>query len=123
MTFFLSNFSVINPWTVDAVNAFSFFCCPECDYKSKAVPHFISHAAKNHPNAKEFCDSHDLLKHEVKYEDLDIKENLVFSDQQNEDFVSVNPNLDENQEETDFFDQIISYQDFEVGISYQCGFH
>ena len=41
-----------NPWTVNAVNAFSFFCCPECDYKSKAVPLFMNHAAKNHPDAK-----------------------------------------------------------------------
>ena len=44
--------SAINPWTVNAVNAFSFFCCPECDYKSKAVPLFMNHAAKNHPDAK-----------------------------------------------------------------------
>ena len=44
--------SATNPWTVNAVNAFSFFCCPECDYKSKAVPSFMNHAAKNHPDAK-----------------------------------------------------------------------
>jgi hypothetical protein len=28
------------------------FCCPECDFKSKAVPLFMNHAAKNHPDAK-----------------------------------------------------------------------
>ena len=113
-------FSVANPWTVDAVNDFSYFCCPECDFKSKAVPTFINHAAKNHPNAKEFIDSHDFLKQEIKYEDYDMKENVVYENHpHSEHFANENENLhgdilDENQD-TDFFDGIISYQDFEVG--------
>ena len=113
----------MNPWTVDAVNDFSYFCCPECDFKSKNVPTFINHAAKNHPNAKEFCDSHDLLKQEIKYEDYDVKENLVYENHpHSEHFANENENLlgdnlNENQD-TDFFDGIISYQDFEVGTSF-----
>jgi hypothetical protein len=38
-----------NPWQVEAVTAFSFFCCPECDYRSKTVPTFKDHAVTNHP--------------------------------------------------------------------------
>ena len=35
---------LINPWEVTNVTEFSYFCCPECDFKSKAVPPFIDHA-------------------------------------------------------------------------------
>ena len=46
---------VINPWDGNNVMNFSFFCCPECDYKCKSVNHFIEHASQNHPKAKHFC--------------------------------------------------------------------
>ena len=47
---------VVNPWDGNNVMNFSFFCCPECDYKCKSVNHFIEHASQNHPKAKHFCD-------------------------------------------------------------------
>ena len=38
-----------NPWNVtDGVNAFSYFCCPECDEKFKTDYTFIHHAVSNH---------------------------------------------------------------------------
>ena len=43
-----------NPWEVNNVTAFSYFCCPECEFKTKAVPSFLSHANENHPRAKNF---------------------------------------------------------------------
>ena len=45
-----------NPWSTFKVGDFAFFCCPECEFKSKKVPSFIAHASENHPNAKDFCD-------------------------------------------------------------------
>ena len=47
---------VINPWDGNNVMNFSFFCCPECEYKCKSVNQFIEHASQNHPKAKYFCD-------------------------------------------------------------------
>ena len=68
----------------------------------------------------EFCDSHDdLLKQEIKYEatELDMKENLTFDENQinSDDFVQNLNNQGENQD-NDFFEDIIDYQDFEEPI-------
>ena len=63
----------------------------------------------------EFCDSHDdLLKQEIKYEatELDMKENLSFDENQiNSDSFVQNLN-----NQGDFFEDIIDYQDFEEPI-------
>jgi hypothetical protein len=40
---------VNNPWHVESINDFSFFCCPECVYRSKADIDFEAHAIKTHP--------------------------------------------------------------------------
>ena len=45
---------LINPWQVEDIAAFSYFCCPECIYKSQSVPDFQVHAIVNHPNSKDF---------------------------------------------------------------------
>ena len=58
-----------NPWSVSEISAFSYFCCPECDYKSQSENTFVEHAAQNHPDAKDFCQL------QIKFED-DLKENL-----------------------------------------------
>ena len=47
--------SIINPWEVSTVTAFSFFCCPECNFRTKDVPPFLDHAIEKHPQAKDFC--------------------------------------------------------------------
>ena len=50
-----NNFSIqSNPWQVDDIGIFSFFCCPECNYRGKTVPDFQVHAIINHPNSKDF---------------------------------------------------------------------
>jgi hypothetical protein len=37
-----------NPWDVDEITAFSYFCCPECDFRSNGAPTFKDHAVENH---------------------------------------------------------------------------
>ena len=37
-----------NPWEVKNIEAFSFYCCPECDFKSKDGDHFKRHAIESH---------------------------------------------------------------------------
>ncbi len=41
--------STPNPWDVDNVNHFLFYCCPECPFSAKAVVNFKDHAVDNHP--------------------------------------------------------------------------
>ena len=38
-----------NPWAVQSLNDFNFYCCPECDLKSHNKQDFVNHAFKSHP--------------------------------------------------------------------------
>lgn len=40
-----------NPWTVESIYEFSFFCCPECDTKCSNKQEFVNHAFQTHPLA------------------------------------------------------------------------
>ena len=44
----------LNPWLVDNIEAFSFYCCPECVFRSKEENFFQVHALQNHGQAKSF---------------------------------------------------------------------
>ena len=43
-----------NPWVVKNIEAFSFYCCPECDFKSKDGGYFKKHAMESHNKSKIF---------------------------------------------------------------------
>ena len=43
-----------NPWRVESIEAFSFYCCPECDFKSKDGHYFKRHAMESHNKSKVF---------------------------------------------------------------------
>ena len=47
----------MNPWNVDKLEKFLYFCCPECDLKDQSKVNFLQHALENHPDAKE-CVQH-----------------------------------------------------------------
>ena len=52
-----------NPWAVEAVEDFLYFCCPECDVRNRTKEEFFQHAFEHHPKSK-VC----LLRFEVKKE-------------------------------------------------------
>jgi len=59
-----------NPWQVESIKSFNFFCCPECVYRSKEESTFEDHALQNHPQSK-------ILFHDVQVKEEDCKdENL-----------------------------------------------
>jgi hypothetical protein len=37
-----------NPWMVSSIFDFYYFCCPECDEKSKSKQDFVKHAYNLH---------------------------------------------------------------------------
>ena len=43
----------MNPWNVDTLEKFLFFCCPECDLKDHSKENFVKHALNHHPLAHE----------------------------------------------------------------------
>jgi len=44
----------LNPWSVDSIESFSFYCCPECIFRSKEEDFFQIHAIENHVQSKAF---------------------------------------------------------------------
>ena len=54
-----------NPWFVENLNEFKFFCCPECDERTQSKEIFLNHAVTEHPNSKEW-----LMKFQVKIEEI-----------------------------------------------------
>ena len=41
-----------NPFDVETIDEFLFYCCPQCDTKCKDGKDFIEHARKTHTQAK-----------------------------------------------------------------------
>ena len=42
-----------NPWLVENINDFLYFCCPECNEKNRDRELFLKHAFDEHPMAKQ----------------------------------------------------------------------
>ena len=45
-----------DPWAVDKIEDFQFFCCPSCDDKIQSKEEFLEHAINQHPESKETLD-------------------------------------------------------------------
>jgi hypothetical protein len=58
-----------NPWRVDSIQSFNYFCCPECVYRSKEELTFQAHALQNHPQSETFFCKIDIAKPADNLED------------------------------------------------------
>jgi hypothetical protein len=58
-----------NPWAVEQLEDFLFFCCPECPDRSPSKETFINHALVEHPQAR------DIIPYiiETSNDDTDVK--------------------------------------------------
>ena len=45
-----------NPWNVERLEDFLYYCCPECDQRNVTQSAFVKHAVVNHPKSHEFID-------------------------------------------------------------------
>ena len=73
-----------NPWKVENLEGFRFYCCPECDSKHLDVSEFVEHALDHHPKSREIFESKD-----VEDDHDDIFEPLVDLDEDTCDFSNV----------------------------------
>ena len=48
--------TIDNPWNVEKIEEFLYFCCPECDLKDHSQLEFLQHALERHPNSKDFIE-------------------------------------------------------------------
>jgi hypothetical protein len=51
-----------NPWMVEELEEFLYYCCPECDEKCRAKGPFLQHALCNHPNAVPCLEKYEAMK-------------------------------------------------------------
>jgi hypothetical protein len=61
----------MNPWKVQSIQDFNYFCCPECVYRSKQEIPFQEHALQNHEESKTFFHNVSDLSNLVKQEIFD----------------------------------------------------
>ena len=68
-----------NPWLVTSVTDLSYYCCPECQYRSRNLDYFRIHALNNHEQAKDlFNRDEDEYLSKVKQEQED--DQIFFED-------------------------------------------
>ena len=87
-------FKSASPWSVDNLEEFIFYCCPECEEKNCDRELFLQHAFDNHPHSQEY-----LQHFQVKEEALDENDYIV-KEEEDEEYYE-NEEIDHNnQEET-----------------------
>ena len=57
-----------NPWEVEDLDDFLYFCCPECDEREKSKELFLQHALEQHPRSKDHHPRYLIKKEPIDYE-------------------------------------------------------
>ena len=58
-----------NPWQVPSLDEYLFYCCPECDMKTKEYNMFYEHAVHRHDQAKILLVHDPDTKEDIKAEE------------------------------------------------------
>ena len=72
-----------NPWLVESIEAFSFYCCPECVFRSKDESNFQRHALQTHSQSNSLFNNYDnkMDVDDIKQEEqIEVKPDLANSD-------------------------------------------
>ena len=59
---------VSNPWKVQSISDFNYFCCPECVFRAKEDFSFQAHALQNHVLSKTFFHGTEEPETDIKKE-------------------------------------------------------
>ena len=51
-----------NPWSVNDLDVYLFYCCPECDKRDTLKEDFLKHALYQHPKSKEYFGNLEIKK-------------------------------------------------------------
>jgi len=123
--------SSTNPWNVDQLEDFQFFCCPECDSRCVEKQDFIKHALHSHPRSKVYVSQ--ICGLNVKDEPAEVidviddnegetAQDIDFDDNEGETAQDVG--FDDNEEETtqdiDIEENVIDIDELNVQC-YVCG--
>ena len=116
-----------NPWEVENIEAFSFYCCPECDFKSKARSYFKRHAMESHNKSKIFFkmskSENTINKDTLEYKNEDDIENLIasairreFEDQKIIEECELKAKKPISSQDLEIFDENETAHNFEVNL-------
>ena len=91
-----------NPWNVENLEEFLYFCCPECDLKDQSKTEFLQHALEQHPKAKDCVQQFNefIIKDEPSFEeDFEEEDNEncdseIFEDSNMFPEIFENPNIE-----------------------------
>jgi KRAB domain-containing zinc finger protein len=96
-----------NPWHVESLEEFLYFCCPECPDKIQSKAVFISHAWAKHPKAQETLENLKIDVEQVKVEaDIEPQEEIKVKFEVDELYLD-----DHNYEVNDDIVDITTYKD------------
>ena len=70
----------INPWLVSSFEEFHFYCCPECDIKTKELGELFDHAVQQHQLAKETLTESEVEAPEIAEESMKIQTEFADSE-------------------------------------------
>jgi hypothetical protein len=75
----------LNPWLVESIEAFNFYCCPECNFRSNEANFFQVHALQNHDLSQALFNNLDLdIKVDIKLEQSETEPEIQLGiDEQN----------------------------------------
>ena len=98
-----------HPWMVESIEAFSFYCCPECTFRSKEENFFEAHALQNHDLSRYLFQENFVqdIKIDIKVESSEAKHDL--KDQFGGEHFLANTNVQVKTEFEDFIDDAGNY--------------
>ena len=68
-----------NPWFVNNLEEFLYYCCPECNEKNRSQDLFLEHAMCEHPRAKEYLKMFEVKKEIGMYSARNLEMTIRFS--------------------------------------------
>ena len=68
-----------NPWQVNQLEEFLYFCCPRCDSKCQAKDIFLDHALSEHPESSDFLEQFQFPE-EPLIDDFKVKQEILDED-------------------------------------------
>ena len=93
-----------NPWNVEDLDDFLYYCCPECDLRDQSKIQFLQHALEQHSKSKQCVQQFNgfIIKDELnEVNDSDISENKFVSTIKSE------PNYEDDEAQDENVQQII----------------
>ena len=99
-----------NPWSVENLEHFLYYCCPECEEKCQVAENFVAHALTYHPKSVAFLQQFSSVKEEPieqqeDYDDSNTLEKSPDDDENNyehkhflvqNEFIKIEKNIDED---------------------------